>query len=363
MLTYNLEKKSDEPIYVYLYKMIRNDISENKIKAGARLPSKRTFAEHLGVSVITIEYAYRLLTDEGYIYAKERSGYFVCSLDNLLQPVSGDISSAKSHEYPENAEIDTDFPFPAYSKIMRQVLSNYGEKILSKSPHNGCLILRNAISEFLFRYRGMNTSPENIVIGSGAEYLYGMIVQLLGRDTVYGLESPSYEKIRLVYESNGAVCEMLPLDASGIATESLNKTKAKVIHVTPYRSYPTGITAPAKKRFEYLSWAKRTGGIIVEDDFSSEFAVNAKPVETIFSMDKNESVIYINTFSKSLTPSMRMGYMILPEKWAKEYEKKLGFYSCTVPVFDQYVLAEFINNGSFERHLNRMRRKLKAIDN
>ena len=206
----------------------------------------------------------------------------------------------------------------------------------------------------------MKISPENIVIGSGAEYLYGMIVQLLGRDTVYGLESPSYEKIRLVYESNGAVCEMLRLDTWGIATESLNNTSAKVIHVTPYRSYPTGITAPASKRFEYLAWAKNTGGIIVEDDFSSEFAVNSKPVETIFSMDKNESVIYINTFSKSLTPSIRMGYMILPDRLNEEYEKKLGFYSCTVPVFDQYVLAEFINNGSFERHLNRRRRKLRG---
>lgn len=360
MLTYNTENRSGEPIYVYLYKMIRNDIAENKIKSGEKLPSKRTFAEHLGVSVITVEYAYRLLAEEGYICAKERSGYYVSSLDNLIQPVT-ESGGVKNYDYnSENGEIDDDFPFATYSKIMRQVLSSYGEKILSKSPHNGCLILRNAISEFLFRYRGMDIPPQNIVIGSGAEYLYGMIVQLLGRDTVYGLENPSYEKIRLVYESNGAECEMLSLDSFGISTESLNKTKASVIHVTPYRSYPTGITASAKKRFEYLAWAKKSGGIIIEDDFSSEFSANTKPVETIYSMDKSGCVIYLNTFSKSLTPSMRMGYMILPERLAEEYEKKLGFYSCTVPVFDQYVLAEFINSGCFERHLNRMRRKLNG---
>lgn len=359
MLTYNLEKKDGEPMYLCLYNMIKKDISDGNIAANSRLPSKRSFAEHLGVSVITVEYAYRLLADEGYIYSKERSGYFVGSIDGLIHPVMTNNPGA-DFPYGENAEIDTDFPFFTYSKIARQVLSNCGEKLLVKSPNIGCLILRRAISDFLQRYRGMKISPENIVIGSGAEYLYGMIVQLLGRDTVYGLESPSYEKIRLVYESNGAVCEMLRLDTWGIATESLNNTSAKVIHVTPYRSYPTGITAPASKRFEYLAWAKKTGGIIVEDDFSSEFAVNSKPVETIFSMDKNESVIYINTFSKSLTPSIRMGYMILPDRLKEEYEKKLGFYSCTVPVFDQYVLAEFINNGSFERHLNRRRRKLRG---
>lgn len=356
MFTYSLADRQDEPIYVYLYKLIRSDIAENRIKPGSKLPSKRTLAEHLGVSVITVESAYRLLADEGYIVSKERSGYFVCSPDNMMLPA---VRKIQQHQDDgENPEIDADFPFSTYSKIMRQVLSHYGETLLTKSPHNGCANLRHAISDFLARYRGMSVSPEQIVIGSGAEYLYGMIVQLLGRDTVYGLEDPSYEKIRLVYEANGAVCEMLPLDRWGIATGSLQKTNAQVIHVTPYRSYPTGITAPAAKRFEYLAWAKDNDGIIIEDDFSSEFAVNAKPVETIFSMDRTGRVIYVNTFSKSLTPSMRMGYMILPERLAAEYEKKLGFYSCTVPVIDQYVLAEFIANGSFERHLNRMRRKI-----
>lgn len=359
MLTYNLEKRGSEPIYQYLYKEIKKDIAENNIKAGTKLPSKRSFAEHLGVSVITVEYAYRLLSDEGYIYTKERSGYFVSNLDGLLHPVMN-TPNENSDMPGENGNIDVDFPFATYAKIARQVLSVYGETLIAKSPNNGCLILRKAISDFLFRYRGMSIEPNRIVIGSGAEYLYGMIVQLLGRDTVYGLECPSYEKIRLVYEANGAACEMLRLDAWGIASESLQKTKAKVIHVTPFKSYPTGVTAPASKRFEYLTWAKKTGGIIVEDDFSSEFAVNSKPVETIFSMDKSDSVIYINTFSKSLTPSIRIGYMILPEKLCEKYENKLGFYACTVPVFDQYILAEFINNGSFERHLNRRRRKLKG---
>lgn len=321
------------------------------------MPSKRTFAEHLGVSVITIEYAYRLLSDEGYIYSVERSGYFVSDLKNVLIPNRND--TAKYIYSPTTAEIDTDFPFSTYSKIARQVLSTYGEQLIVKSPHNGCDILRNAISDYLLRYRGIKANANNIVIGSGAEYLYGMIVQLFGRDAIYGLEYPSYDKIKLVYQANGATCELLPLDCYGIDTEKLKKTKANIIHVTPYKSYPTGITAPASKRFEYLSWAKNNNGIIIEDDYSSEFTINSKPVETIFSMDNNNCVIYINTFSKSLTPAIRIGYMLLPDKLSKKYREKLGFYSCTVPVIDQYVLAEFINSGCFERHLNKIRRQKK----
>lgn len=343
---------------MYLYRMIRDDIKENKIKAGEKLPSKRAFAEHLGVSVITVECAYRVLADEGYIYSKERSGCFVSDFEHL--PQSSAAETAQNPPLSEQLDIDEDFPFATYAKIARQVLSLYGEALTAKSPHNGCTVLRNAIAAFLERYRGMSVSPEHIVIGSGAEYLYAMTVQLLGRDAVYGLEYPSYEKIRRVYEANGAVCEMLPLDEYGISSDALKKTKAKAIHVTPYKSFPTGVTAPASKRFEYLSWAKKNSGIIIEDDYASEFAVNSKPVETIFSMDKSESTIYINTFSKSLSPSMRMGYMALPRALSEEYNKKLGFYSCTVPVLDQYILAQFINSGSFERHLNRKRRKMRG---
>lgn len=357
MLTYKIEKKSKEPLYVSLYRQLREDIAENKITAGTKLPSKRSFSEHLGVSVITVEYAYRLLADEGYIYSSERSGYFVSDLENVILPANDRHTECSLQE--NTSQTDTDFPFPTYSKIARQVLSNYGEQLIVKAPHNGCTILRNAISDYLFRYRGITAPPENIVIGSGAEYLYAMIVQLLGRDSIYGLENPSYEKIRKVYEANGAECEMLSLDDYGISTHSLNSTNARIIHVTPYKSYPTGVTAPASKRFEYLAWAKKNNGIIIEDDFASEFSVNTKPIETIFSMNKDSNVIYINTFSKSLTSAIRIGYMLLPDHLVKTYEEKLGFYSCTVPVIDQYVLAEFINSGSFERHLNRMRRKYK----
>ena len=206
----------------------------------------------------------------------------------------------------------------------------------------------------------MLAQPECIVVGSGAEYLYGLIVQLLGRERVYGLEDPGYEKIRQVYAANGAVCELLPMGEDGIRAGALQKTRASVLHITPFHSFPTGITTSAAKRSDYLAWAAERNAILIEDDFDSEFSENKKPLQTLYSMDRHGCVIYVNTFSHSLAPSMRMGYMVLPESLMERYRQTLGFYSCSVPLFDQYVLARFISQGYFERHLNRLRRQNKG---
>ena len=385
MLTYNLNNRKDKPIYEYICERIKEDIRNNIIGAVERLPSKRALAEHLGVSVLTIASSYQMLIDEGYVYSRERSGYFVCAPEEMASVSLGlpniskrqgaepaavpaaQIGAYEKTEPEKNAaniltngpQGNIGFQFAEYSKIMRRVISKYGSELLIKSPPLGCEILRKAISDYLLRYRGMSVPYSRIIIGYGSEYFYGMTVLLLGRDKIYGLENPSYEKIRAVYEANGARCDMLDMDLNGILTSELMRTKANVLHVTPFNSYPTGATANASKRYEYLAWARRVGSVIVEDDIDSEFAVGIKPVETIYSMDNDGLVIYLNTFSKSIAPSMRMGYMILPESLERLYIEKLGFYSCTVPVYDQYVLAEFISGGYFERHLNRTRRRLR----
>ena len=206
------------------------------------------------------------------------------------------------------------------------------------------------------RFRGINVSPERIIIGSGAEYLYGFALRILGSERTYGLEYPSYEKIQQIYEANGVKYDLLSLTSEGIDSAELRRTEATVLHITPYRSFPSGVTASASKRHEYIRWAKERQGYIIEDDFDSEFTVSSKPEETVFAIEKNENVIYMNTFSRTIAPSIRAGYMILPEHLYGEYEKKAGFYSCTVPTFEQYVLAEFIANGDFERHINKVRR-------
>ncbi len=341
-----------------IYEQIRTDIINLVYKYGDKLPSKRLLADETLTSVITVEHAYSILCDEGYIESRERSGYYVTYHKNDFVPI-GEYEQHNinvEHTYYHN---DNEFPFSVFAKTMRNVISKYGEEILIKSHNSGCYELRKAISDYLARGKGIKVTADQIVIGSGAEYLYGLIVQFLGRDKVYAIENPSYEKILSVYKANGAECDLLKLGKDGILTSQLNKTRATILHVTPFRSFPSGITASASKRNEYIKWAKDRNGIIIEDDFNSEFTVSTKNEDTVFSLEPMSSVIYVNTFTKTVAPSMRIGYMVLPEKFVDVFLDKMGFYSCTVPTFEQYVLAEFINNGDFERHINRTRRKLR----
>jgi len=355
-MKYSIDFNSKQKAYIQLYEQLRKDITNLVYKYGNKLPSKRVLAEEAMTSVITVEHAYSILCDEGYIESRERSGYFVTYQKDYFVPIAeyeqDDISVVKNSYHDSN-----EFPFSVFAKTMRNVISKYGEQILVKPHNSGCYELRKAISDYLVRAKGINVTADHIVIGSGAEYLYGLIVQFLGRDKIYAIEDPSYEKILSVYKVNGAECDLLKLGKDGILTSQLNKTKATVLHVTPFKSFPSGVTASASKRNEYIQWAKDRNGVIIEDDFDSEFTVLHKNEDTVYSLSKEGRVIYINTFTKTIAPSMRMGYMVLPPNMLKKFNQTVGFYSCTVPVFEQYVLAEFINNGDFERHINKIRRK------
>ena len=358
MITYNMENNRGSKTK-FLYDSIKNDIRKGRIMAGEKLPSKRSLAEHLGIGIITVENAYAMLEEEGYIEARPRSGFYCMEL-NLMTECK--TKNDRLIPLVENRDFSTDseekIPH-GMTGIMRRLLSERPGILLEKPPHLGCAVLRNAIAEYLRRYRGMTVQPVNVVVGSGAEYLYGMLVQLFGRDTVFGIEYPSYEKIEQVYISNGAKTVHLPMDNDGIRTDALQESRAQILHVSPYHSYPTGITASAGKRYEYISYALNRGGYVIEDDFDSEFSFSRKPIEPMFSMDRNGIVVYLNTFSKSIAPSFRIAYLVLPDRLLAEFSEKLGFYSCTVPVFEQYVLAEFIRSGGFERHLNRLRRNIR----
>ncbi len=359
MLTYELEKRGREPLYYALYRHIREDIAAGNLAAGEKLPSKRALAEHLGVSTVTVETAYRMLADEGYIAARERSGCYVRAVIPAPGPAAPrDREPMRLLPEEEPAPAEADFPYSLWFKTLRRVMSDQGSRLVARSPNEGCAVLRNAIARYLLRYRGMYAQPERIVVGSGSEQLYEFVVRMLGRDAVYAIERPSYGQIEAVYRGAGARVEPLPIGPAGIDSAALAGTEADVLHVTPFHSWPTGVTAPAAKRYEYLQWAAaRPGRFIVEDDFDSEFFMPGKPLQSLYSMDERGSVIYLNTFSKSLAPSMRMGYMILPEALLGAYRERLGMYSCSVPVLEQYALAAFLDEGHFERHLNRVRRR------
>jgi GntR family transcriptional regulator/MocR family aminotransferase len=354
-----MRNKTSESAYMKLYKQIQKNIVDGVYPYNTKLPSKRNMASESGVSVISVEHAYDLLRDEGYIRSVEKSGYYVDFR------ASDGFSSFPEEKVSLNNLFDdsshqSDFPVSVLAKTMRNILSNRQEDILMKSPNAGLIEFREAIARYLARNKDMRIDPSMIVIGSGAEYLYNLIAGLLGDNRKFAIEDPSYAKIRKVYKNANIKYELLPLGKNGIESSALNKTKASVLHISPFRSYPTGITASASKRHEYIRWADSADRIIVEDDFESEFSIISKPVETLFSMATNDNVIYLNTFSKTISPALRVGYMVLPEHLVEEFNKKLGFYSCTVPTFEQLVLTELLNNGSFERHINRMRRKLRS---
>ena len=353
-----MKRKTNETSYLKLYNHIKKDIVDGVYPYNTKIPSKRTMASQFGVSVISVEHAYDLLRDEGYIRSVEKSGYFVSFRD------SDGFSSFPEDNIPSFHQISASqegyvFPVSVLSKTMRTILTNRQEDILSKSPNCGLPEFQEAISRYLARNKDIRIDPSRIIIGSGAEYLYNLIAGLLG-ENIFALEDPSYEKIQRVYGNSNIKYELLPLGKDGIESKALDRTKATVLHISPFRSFPTGISASASKRHEYIRWADSADRVIVEDDYESEFSVLGKPVETLFSMATKDNVIYLNTFSKTISPALRVGYMLLPENLLSKFNQKLGFYSCTVPTFEQLVLTELLNNGTFERHINRVRRKMRS---
>lgn len=355
-MKYMIQKDSKEPAYLQLYFQIRDDIIRGVYPPLSKLPSKRTLAEDAGVSTITAAHTYELLCDEGYVESRERSGYIVIFRANDVFAIPAENEAG--HIYPTaiHTETKAEFPFSVLAKAMRAVISNMGEAILDRSPNTGTAELRKTLQQYLVRNRGIVVEPDQIIIGSGSEYLYNLIVELLGRDKTYAIESPSYKKIEQVYIASDVKIKKLKLGSDGIDSSELRHCNADVLHISPYRSYPSGITASASKKHEYLRWAESGNRFIIEDDFESEFSVSRKAEETLFSHTQHDNVIYMNSFSKTISPSLRVGYMILPKQLVQTFHEKLGFYSCTVPTYIQFVLAELISSGDFERHINRVRR-------
>ena len=361
MLTYTLDKDKGH-LSRELYKALKNDIEEGKLKRGEKLPSKRTFARNCSVSTITVQNAYDQLVSEGYITAIEKKGYYVSDSVAKKSKVSylvDEDEETTTVELPDlsNNRVNVDnFPFSIWSRIMRKTMGEKQNLLLSPMKTEGVYELRRAISHHLSSFRGMAVSPSQIIVGAGTEYLYSLIIQLLGRDKLYALEDPGYMKLERIYNANGVRSIKVELDDKGLSLLSLEKSSADIAHISPNHHYPTGITMPLDRRYEILSWAaKKDERYIIEDDYDSEFRVSRNPVPTLYTLDTSGSVIYMNTFSKSLASTVRISYMVLPDSLAERFKENFSFYSSTVSSFEQYTLASFIEEGFFEKHINRMR--------
>ncbi len=365
MLTYNLAGTGSDSLYETLYLCIKNDILTGNLKAGERLPSKRPFAKNLGISVITVENAYAQLIAEGFIYSLPKKGFYVSDFNQLTaaagKPTTEQVTLTGGEtsylaDFTSN-QTDTElFPFTTWTKTMREVLNENQKQLMTNPPAGGIMELRQNIAAYLHDFRGMQVNAQQIIVGVGTEYLFGLLIQLLSPETVYGLENPGYPKTAQICRSMNVPYQYVDIDRYGISAEALEQKQIDVIHTSPSHHFPTGIVMPISRRYELLGWAaKADGRYIIEDDYDSELRLTGKPIPTLQSIDVLDKVIYMNTFSKTLSSTVRISYMVLPPALAEKFYKQLSFYTCTVSNFEQYALSKFIQNGSFEKHLNRLR--------
>lgn len=371
MITVYLDSEKDDPIYMQLYAHVKNMIEQDELKAHERLPSKRKLAKHLEVSVMTVEKSYQQLMLEGYVYALEKKGYFVEDYQSLKTDVveQQDRRPEKKKEkettyrfaFDTNVVDTAKFPHDTWAKLAREVLSENHHEMLNVTHAQGLSDLRVEIRKYLAQYRGVDVSERRIVIGSGTESLIGLLIQMIGRSRRYAAEDPGYGKIRDVYVASGVELRLMSLDDKGVRVNDLEEEFIDVMHVTPSHQFPLGIVMPIKRRSELLSWANRKENrYIIEDDYDSEFRFQGKPIPALLGLDHQEKVIYMNTFTKSLAPSFRISYLVLPEHMMKTFDRVSSFQGCSVPNFEQYILYKFMAGGYFERHINRMRNAYKA---
>ena len=363
-LTTALDAASGVPLYEQLYRSLAAEMRTGAISAGTRMPGKRRLAAELSVSVNTVDAAYQMLAAEGYLEARERSGFYVQEYLALPERTESAAppqpEAAPAPEQPVRYDLSTRgvdpelFPFRTWARLQKELLYSSPE-LLTHGDAQGDLSLRQALAEYLEEYRGVRCGPHQIVVGAGLEYLLGLLAPLLPGPAA--VENPGYPRARQVLENNGISCCCLPVDEDGLSIRALSESGAAVCYVTPSHQFPTGVTMPAGRRAELLHWAARRPGqrYIIEDDYDSEFRFTGRPIPTLQSIDRSGRVIYMNTFSRTLAPSLRISYMVLPPALLEDYHRRLGFYSCTVPAMEQYTLARFLSGGGFETHVNRMR--------
>ncbi|WP_066895093.1 MocR-like pyridoxine biosynthesis transcription factor PdxR [Clostridium nigeriense] len=364
ILTINLDSKSNVPQYIQLYNFIKVEIQGGKLEANSKLPSKRKLSKHLGVSQNTIEAAYEQLKAEGYIISIPKKGYFVSKLqgvvkiNNAREDKKEKSKLKKQYKYEfYSSRVDLEsFPYSIWRKINKDIINEENKDLLQIGHSQGDIDLRESILNYLKFSRGVNASVDNLVIGSGSEYLIQVLINIIGRDKTYGIENPGYYKIRKILKLNGIDSKAIPIDEQGIKIENLNVNNVEVVHITPSHQFPTGVIMPVNRRLNLLNWAEeKKGRYIIEDDYDSEFRFEGKPIPALQSLDSKGKIIYLGTFSKCFFPSIRIAYMILPDELMKIYKKDFSFLACTVSRFSQQALLKFINEGYFERHLNRMR--------
>ena len=359
-LLLSLHKQQNKPLYEQLYIELREAIISGQLAVGTKLPSKRQLADFLNISQTTIEFAYNQLLAEGYIQSKPRIGFFVEAVDELpyAEQLAPEISVPTTQTYaydfsPANIDVES-FPFTVWRKIAKDVIDESSKHLLQAGHPQGEYELRAQIARYLLESRGISCDAEQIVIGSGTEQLLPMILRLIDPQAMIALENPGYSPLPREDMKHRII--PIDVDEDGLIVEKLEKTNARLVYVTPSHQFPTGAVLSASRRAQLLKWATTHNNYIIEDDYDSEFRYIGKPIPAMLGLNKGANVIYMSTFSKSLMPSLRVAYFVLPKSLLEVYKKTFSYYSATVPRFDQHILAQFMQQGHFSKHLNRMRK-------
>jgi len=367
-ITLLIEEKSGEPLYFQLYQHIKKDIIKGKLEAQTRLPSIRALSSHLHISRNTVESAYHKLIDEGYVQSRPRSGLYVIELELDKLPTS--LSSRKKPIEVIKKEIATiqydfkygdvdveHFPLATWRKLSSQCLQPEQVKLFSYGDPQGEAGLRVEIAKYLYDSRGVNCSPNQIIIGAGIQYLLSVLSRLVGISAnSIAMEEPGYDGARTIFRHNGFSINPIPLDEDGLNIHKLYESKSRMVYITPSHQFPYGMVMPIAKRIQLLKWAEDLKGIIIEDDYDSEFRYAGKPIPSLQNLDVNHRTVYLGTFSKCLLPSLRIAYMILPPNLLDLYNKQdYQLYDQTVSWFHQKTLELFMSNGHWEAHIRKMR--------
>lgn len=366
-ITVTLDPNHAEPLYLQLYTFFKKEMVEGRLTPETKLPSKRKLSIHLGISQTTVETAYQQLIAEGYVKSEPRKGLFVTELEMDMQPIEklhteeGDSPQKIPKANPIKVDFGhgnialNEFPFTTWRKLTVQSLYEDESHLLLSGDRQGDFPLRVEIAKYLYQSRGVRCEPNQILIGAGTQYMVTFITMLIGRERVYAMENPGFHRSREAFKDQGVKLLGINLDQDGIKMEDLRDSEATVVYVTPSHQFPLGMVMPISRRMELLKWAKETDSYIIEDDYDGEFRHTGRPIPSLQGLDHQGRVIYLGTFSKSLIPSLRISFMVLPPPLLSRYQNRFSIYKQTVSRLHQQTLYLFMKEGHWSRHLQKMR--------
>ena len=368
-IAFTLQRDSKDPLFVQLCDQIRQRIVSGSLLQNSQLPSSRGLASDLGISRSTVVTAYEQLVAEGYIEGRAGAGYYVRELVDIgpqdgageaapsssIRPSISDATPASHPGYPDNRL----FPYRHWARCLARSARLTPEAlIVGKSPF-GDLPLRRAIARYLADWRGLDIQPEQVMITAGSvDALENCIRSLAVPGDAIGLENPCYRPLRNIAANQGMRIEWLPVDDGGaeIPSGSQHAAAPKMVILTPSHQFPLGGAMPVNRRLEYQQWADANDAWIIEDDYDSEFRYAGRPIPALASLDTSGRTIYIGTFSKVFSVSLRLGYLIMPPPLIARFADTLAKFGVKAALPCQRALANFIDSGDFYRHIRRVRR-------